>query len=462
MSYVNSMKATEDILTLVESWDAEKKTGLESSAPIGDKGGDSDPFGTVALDDINDTVETNDNYKEPEDLIGDKKITLSEQEKSIVRENLSNMLSELKGDDVSDVALEVIIGEVAKDSAVLTEADESNFESPAEKSQVLDKKEEAIQGYIRELLKIASDNGGELPTEAPEANDGASEESTETPEEKKEEGEEGASEGEKKPEEEAVSTDKPEIVEGTDDGSAEAPESVDTASTGDGSDAAPVEEGVCAECGDNAVVDVPEDEVIKVVDDSEVRPVGIDGIGGEEGAEGVEDDSKYATKADVDEIKAMLQALVGNTSAVLESAGLIKGATINKNHSEGGTPSLGMPKHSSEQKKITPNIAKPGFKIATLKNLTDKPSKVESNAPFGKEDQAAREKSLQFKKGERDHGKSQTEPEGGMPTAPAVKKPKETPKPTEAVKAAVVRESVTKSSAKTWLAEAARLIREGK
>src|ERR1035437_8332466 len=253
MSYINSMKATEDILTLVESWDAEKK-GLETAAPVGENKGDSDPFGTVALDDINDTVETNDNYKEPENLIGDEEITLTPQEQAIVRENLSNMFSELKGDDVSDVALEVIIGEVAKNSAVLTEADETNFETPVEKSQVLDAKEVAIEKYIRELLKIASENDGELPAEGSEVTDTASEENTENPEEKKEEGEEGAVEDtEKKPEEEAVTTDKPEIVEGTDDGSAQSVNSVDTPET---TETTPVEEGVCAECGD-APVDVP-------------------------------------------------------------------------------------------------------------------------------------------------------------------------------------------------------------
>ena len=41
----------------------------------------------------------------------------------------------------------------------MTEADENNFETPMEKNQVLDKKEEAIGKYIRELLKIASENG---------------------------------------------------------------------------------------------------------------------------------------------------------------------------------------------------------------------------------------------------------------------------------------------------------------
>jgi len=449
MSYINSMKATEDILTLVESWDEQNKTGLETSEPVGGGSSDSDPFGTVSLDDINNTVETDDNFKEPENLLGDAEITLTAQEKAIVRENLANMLAELKGDDVSDVALEVIIGEVAKNSAVLTEADENTFETPAEKSQVLDEKEKAIDAYIRELLQVAAENDGVLPAEGgdetpseenPETpSEEKTEEKSETPAEEKTE-EKAEKDEEKKPESEAVDSNKEEIVETV------VEEGV-----------APVEEGTCTECDQSGIVEVPEEEVIRVVDDSEVEPVEIG-----ETPVGDSDDGKYATKEDVEELKNLILSLGKSQTTVLEAIGLIKGADVSAKNMEGGTPSMGTPKHSSAQKTAAPAIAKPGFKIATLKNLTDAPTKPESNAPFGKENDAEVKKSLQFKKGEKDQGKSQTEPEGGIPGSVTPKKAKETPAPTDPVKAAVVRESVTGNPTKTWLAEAAKLIRGGK
>lgn len=442
MSYMNAMKATEDILTLVEAMEENYKNGMESSP----KGGnvDSDPFGTVGLDEINDTVNPTDEPMKNDSLLGDSEINLSDVEKAGIRENLEKILADIQGDYISEPALEMIVNEVAKNSTFLTEADEDSVNSPMEKTELLTGKLKVVSDYINELLQVASDNGGELPPEEGEAPVGEPEstEGIEAP------GAEGSEEEKPSEEKEEPSEEKEEKDPVTE---AEVVEEAET------TEEAPVVEGVCTECGEDAVVDVPESDVIKVVDDSEVEP--IDDIT----PEGGEQAGEFATKADVDELKQLIKSLAGHTSAVLESAGLIKGTDPIKSV-EGKDPSMGKPSHSSAQKTAAPKLNQPGFKLATLRDLTSKPTKAESNAPFGKENEAARNKALpSFKKDSRDHGKSNSEPDGGMNTATSNKKPNTgITTPTEQEKAAVLRESNSKTPVKSWLAEAAKLIRDGK
>jgi hypothetical protein len=451
MAYFTNMREFENILTLVESIDEQRKDEIKDSV-AGSALSNNDPFG---IDDLDNTVSLGDEAGVEGPSFSEDDIDLSEEDKAIVRQNLQNMIDELSGESISEPALEMIIQEVAQKSVYLNESEEDSVETPVEKNSLLKTKIKAAENYSKQLLGLAAENDGVIPEEEPTAEPTGDVESdpaaeldtdTETPEEGAEEPVDG--------------TDEPEPTELTE---GEFPLADDE--SGKEEDADPIDEGVCAECGE--VVDVPESDVIKVVDDSEVEP--LDDLGGEEIVEpiGGEGETIESLSAKFDDLKSLIEKALGKSEAVFEAAGLF--GEYNNKSVEGGNPVINTgAQHSDFQAKKTATLATKGpagFKLAELRKLDGSPKKVEPTTPKGKENKANIEKNAPtFAKGKNDVGKSQTEPDSGYNgswKANAPKKPSAQPAVATNVKAAVVRESVEGSS-KSFLEEARRIIRQGK
>lgn len=445
MSYISSIKETENILALVEAIDQDRKKTLKEAV----EDIDNTVKDEFSVDDLDNTVDLDAPNEHPGVSFDEDSIELSDEDKEIVRKNLQNMLDELSGDNISEPALEMIIMEVAQQSAYLSEAEEDSVETPVEKNELLKAKIGAIVKYAKGLLDTAEENEGEIPAEGEEEKESSETEESEEKEIPEEEG------GEKEEEEES-------LKESTEDG-VESTESEEEAEGDD--DKESVDEGVCTECGEGTVEVVPEvgdDDVIKVVDDSEVEPIDLDlEVSPEEGEEKEEVDR-------LDSIEALLRELIGTVKkdhAVLESAGLFSDFT-NKNV-EGKSPVVsgsGLQKPDF-QKKATTDLKVGDIKLAELRELAGKPRKVEPTTKFGKENKAEIERTKPtFAKGKNDTGKSEKEPEGaweGKAEASAPKKPNGQREVTDPVKARVVSESVDKKT-KSFLQEARRIIREGK
>lgn len=451
MSYFNLIKDTENILALVESIDEQRKLDTKDAVARGSQ--DNNPF---AIDDLTNTVDIDDQESGIESPVNFSKddIVLDDSTKSIVRKNLQAMLDEISGEDISVPALEMILEEVASRSAYLSESEESSVDTPVEKNELLKTKKDAIIDYAKEVLQLGIDNDGVIPDEGEdtEVEDTNLEDPTDIPDNQEAN--------------ELVSDEMGDI-----DDIDTKKEPALTESEEDLEDVGSIDEGVCTECGedpidgDNDILEVDPDDVIKVVDDSEVEPIDIDGFGGD--TEEVEESSKIdELSSKIDQLTDLVSKLAGNQSAVFEAAGLFSEFT--NSNVEGKDPKINNGAQKSDfQKKITPKTSTGDLKLVELRDLAGTPKKVTPATKEGRDNESAAERANagNFKKDSRDKGKSNTAPESGYSRATSLggtaKKPSAQKEVAPAIKAAVVRESVEKG-AKSFLEEAKRIIREGK
>ena len=469
MSYLNTMKDTENILALVESIDQQRKQDAKSAVTEA-AGASSDPF---SIEDLNNTVDLDDQENGIESPVhyDSKDIELSDEDKAIIRRNLQDMLDEISGESISEPALEMILEEVANTSAYLSEAEEDSVSTPVEENELLKAKKNAIIEYCKQSLDLGLENGGQIPEENAENNEG-------TPEENSEEA--ASHEASETPTEEKSEEEKEKLTEDSDPSSEEA-------GNEEGAQGNPVEtsevpeeeeestnEGVCAECGEHGEHGIPnvddDEDTIKVVTADEVEPVEVvSGSGDEEipsealGAPEGGEATLEGLKSEIDELKELVKSLAGKNEAVFESIGLF--GEYNNKFVEGGDPKANDgAQHPDFQLKATPKTSKPGYKLGELRALASAPKKV---SPQTKE-QAENETEVNkvnpgFTKDKRDVGKSQeTIPvTSGIPKPVTPKKAPAQKAVTPQVKAAVVRESV-ENKAKSFLEEAKRIIREGR
>lgn len=286
---MNKLKGEQDILALCESYASDYNASLKNPTVEGEeqeKPASDDSFNP---DDLFDTVDI------PEDAPAENgpsfsadDIELSHEQKESVKKRLTEVLDEIQDkESISEPALEMIVNEVANETSYLSEAEEANLGGPVEKQKYRVGLIEAIKKFINELLGITVENDGELPENVDDigAGEGAGEggesgEGGEAGEGAGEGGEGGeAGEGGEGAGEAGEGAGESEEDEAAKNALQESSAGSDAAGEGsEGSEVAPddlMQEGVCAECNQEGVVEVEPDDVIQVLDDNDpgVTPI---------------------------------------------------------------------------------------------------------------------------------------------------------------------------------------------
>ena len=478
MNFMDRLKGEQDIIALCESFALDKasskKIALESVDGSGEgKVGGDDVFNP---DDLFNTVDLpEDTPAEAGPSYSAEDIELTTEQKEEIKKELISVLDKIQDKDrISEPALEMIVNEVANDTAYLSEAEEANLEGPVEKAKYRVGMVEAIKKFIGELLGVTVENDGEVPDNVDDlGGEGAGEgEGAGLPEEGGEGGEgaglpeggEGAGEGAEGgegaglPDGDGDSDDKGALQEG-----AGLPE--EGSATGEGDDkGAPIGEGVCTECdgAEGGVLEVDPSEVIQVIDDNdpavtpisepvggaattEVDGLGLEGgIGGEEG--GLSDDTPLTVGA--------LKELLGKV--------LTEGVEGQKSFAElwkslaGNGVVLSKPNTKGEQKTADPKGKAPeGTSYSTVKDESGNSNTLTKPNTKGEQKTAD-------PKGKAPEGTSyQTPSTPSASSASVAKKPEVSKEEAAKIAAAVLHEGEGKS-ALSFLQEATDAIKNAK
>lgn len=457
------LKAERDIMALCEAYSEEynssadkNKEELPEDRDMQDL--DSDEFNP---DDLFDTVD----LPEDEPFESGPKFTaddieLSKEHKEVIINKLNEVLDEIEDKtSISEPALEMIINEVANDTAYLSESEEANLSGPLETQRYRIGMIDSIKKFINELLATTIDNDGELPS---------------TPEDVKSEGSEL--------DEENLEVEPPSDLDDslpTDSENEPAESSVeDDASKGDNEEDEssedhkkdPLNEGVCLECEDDEMYDeipeVEEDDLIQVIDDNDER---ITPMVDDPSVGPISDDlpndltASYETSPDSlgsdlsDDTPLTVGAFKDMVSKLLtESENSTKSFAELWKDLSGNQVSLSKPPKKGEQKTLDPKSKVPeGTKHSTLKD----PSGNDSVA--GKPADKGERKSLSPTSKTPEGTKYSKPSTPNSPSAPIAKKPKIDAKEASNLVAATLNESSDKKTL-SFLQEAAIAIKKAR
>lgn len=322
------LEAIETCRALCESLEVDAKTSsADKFNNIRESAGEeSDGDDVMSVDDMYDTVDVPHEESPSAPAFDADAIELSEEEKESAKNAIIEILNSLGSDSISEPALEMIVNEVANDSAYLTEAESAELDGPVEKESFRTGKVEAFKKFFNQLFGKAEENGGTLPEDLDLNNleGGSIEGGAEGGDNLEPISDEGAGAGPVGGDGDGDNDDVNPLTEGQFPGSADEtkPEGgTDADVVVEGAIGAgntePLNESPCFECGEDGIVEVDPIDTIQVVDDNDPNVTALDGLGGMGGDLGAglppeagvlggdgdaDDDSKAVTVGDMKRI----------------------------------------------------------------------------------------------------------------------------------------------------------------